>query len=165
MAAHQASPSLGFSRQEHWSGLPFPPPMHESEKWKWSRSVVSDSSDPMDCSLPGSSIHGIFQAKVLEWVAIAFSIIVLYHFVLYNVLCGEWRFHHLIKISSNPHPQFFHILSRFKHLLKFSTGSGREVRERGGMCIPTADSHWSMAKANAKLESNNLPIKALKKFN
>ena len=33
-AAHQAPPSLGFSRQEHWSGLPFPSPMHESGKWK-----------------------------------------------------------------------------------------------------------------------------------
>ena len=33
-AAHQAPPSLGFSRQEHWSGLPFPSPMHESEKCK-----------------------------------------------------------------------------------------------------------------------------------
>ena len=43
MAAHQAPPSLGFSRQEHWSGLPFPSPMNQSEKWKWSRSVVSDS--------------------------------------------------------------------------------------------------------------------------
>ena len=53
-------PTLGFSRQEHWSGLPFPSPMHESEKWKWSRSVVSDSSDPMDFSLPGPSVHGIF---------------------------------------------------------------------------------------------------------
>ena len=31
-------------------------------------------SDPMDCSLPGSSIHGIFQARVLEWGAIAFSL-------------------------------------------------------------------------------------------
>ena len=31
-AAHQALPSLGFSRQEHWSGLPFPFPVHESEK-------------------------------------------------------------------------------------------------------------------------------------
>ena len=30
-------------------------------------------SDPMDCSLPGSSIHGIFQARVLEWGAIVFS--------------------------------------------------------------------------------------------
>ena len=30
-------------------------------------------SDPMDCSLPGSSVHGIFQATVLEWDAIAFS--------------------------------------------------------------------------------------------
>ena len=35
-AAHQALLSLGFSRQEHWSGLPFHSPMHESEKWKWS---------------------------------------------------------------------------------------------------------------------------------
>ena len=32
MAAHQAPLSLGFSRHEHWSGLPFPSPMHESEK-------------------------------------------------------------------------------------------------------------------------------------
>ena len=42
-----------------------------------SESEVAQSSptlsDPMDCSLPGSSIHGIFQAKVLEWAAIAFS--------------------------------------------------------------------------------------------
>ena len=45
-AAHQAPPSMGFSRQEHWSGLPLPSPMHESEKWKWSRSVVSDSQRP-----------------------------------------------------------------------------------------------------------------------
>ena len=43
MAAHQAPPSLGVSRQEHWSGLPFPSPIHESEKGKWSRSVVSNS--------------------------------------------------------------------------------------------------------------------------
>ena len=46
MAAHQAPPSLRFSRQEYCSGLPFPSPMHESEKWKWSRSVMSDSSQP-----------------------------------------------------------------------------------------------------------------------
>ena len=41
--AQQAPLSLGFSRQKHWSGLPFPAPMHESEKWKGSHSVVSDS--------------------------------------------------------------------------------------------------------------------------
>ena len=41
-AAYQVPPSLGFSRKEHWSGLPFPSPVHESEKWKWSRSVMSD---------------------------------------------------------------------------------------------------------------------------
>ena len=45
-AAHQDPPSLGFPRQEHWSGLPFPSPMHESLKWKGSRSVVSNSLRP-----------------------------------------------------------------------------------------------------------------------
>ena len=66
-----AAPSLGFSRQEHWSGLPFPSPMHKSE------SEVAQPCptlrDPMDCSLPDFSVHGIFQARVLEWDAIAFS--------------------------------------------------------------------------------------------
>ena len=38
-----------------------------------SSSVVSDSYDPMDCSLPGSSVYGTFQARILEWVAIPFS--------------------------------------------------------------------------------------------
>ena len=55
-AAHQAPPSLGFSRQEHWSGLPFPSPIYESEKWKWSRSVVSDSSQP----------HGLQPTRLLR---------------------------------------------------------------------------------------------------
>ena len=71
MAAHQAPPSLGFSRQEHWSGLPFPSPMQESES-EVTQSCLTPS-DPMDCSPPGSSIHGIFKARVLEWGAIAFS--------------------------------------------------------------------------------------------
>ena len=50
MAAHQAPPSLRFSRQEHWSGLPFPSPTHESEKWKGSRSVYPTLCDPMGCN-------------------------------------------------------------------------------------------------------------------
>ena len=107
MAAHQSPPSLGFSRPEQWSGLPFPSPMHESEKWKWSRSVASDSQrphglqptrllgpwdfpgkstgmgchclsrvllwDPIDGNTVRSSVPGIFQARILEWVAIFLS--------------------------------------------------------------------------------------------
>ena len=34
---------------------------------------MSDTCDPMDCSPPGSSVHGILQARILEWVAISFS--------------------------------------------------------------------------------------------
>ena len=75
MAAHQAPLSLGFSRQEHWSGLPFPSPMHESENESEVAQLCLTLSDPMDCSLPGSSAHGIFQARVLEWGATAFSIL------------------------------------------------------------------------------------------
>ena len=71
-AAHQAPPSLGFSRQEHWSGLPFPSPMLESESEV--AQLCPTLSNPMDCSLPVSSIHGIFQARVLKWGAIAFKI-------------------------------------------------------------------------------------------
>ena len=40
--------------------------------------------DPMDCSLPGSSIHGIFQARVLEWGAIAFSNVNYGHLIIYQ---------------------------------------------------------------------------------
>ena len=51
-------------------------------------------SNPMDCSLPGSSAHGIFQARVLEWVAISFSRPK--HLCLYKktnkILATEWSF-------------------------------------------------------------------------
>ena len=102
--------SIGFSQQEYWSGLPFPPsgflpnPVIEPvspaypalaggfftaeppEKPSLKTSLgalylflseVAQSCltlcDPMDSSLPGSSIHGILQARILEWVAISFS--------------------------------------------------------------------------------------------
>ena len=75
MAAHQAPPSLGFSRQEHWSFQCF---LLQCMKVK-SESEVTQSCptlrNPTDCSPPGSSAHGIFQARVLEWGAIAFSMI------------------------------------------------------------------------------------------
>ena len=56
MAAHQTPSSLGFSRQEHWCGLPYPSPMHKSKKWKWRCSVVSDSQQP----------HGLQPTRLLR---------------------------------------------------------------------------------------------------
>ena len=77
-AAHQAPPSLGFSRQEHWSGLPFPSLMHESEKWKWNRSVMSDSSWPRGLQ-PTRFLHPWDSpGKSMEWGASAFSKPVVY---------------------------------------------------------------------------------------
>ena len=75
-AAHQALLTLGFSRQEYWSGMPFPSAVHESETESEVVQSCPTLHDPMDCSLLGSSLHGIFQARVLEWVAIAFSVLV-----------------------------------------------------------------------------------------
>ena len=101
--AYQASPSMGFSRQKYWSELPFPSPgdlpdpgikpwslVLQADTWpsepqgkpmscidSESESEVAQSCptlcDTMDCSLAGFSLHGILQARVLEWVAISFS--------------------------------------------------------------------------------------------
>ena len=73
-AAHQASPSLGSPGKNTGVGCHF---LLQCIKVKSEGEVAQSCptlSDPMDCSLPGSSIHGIFQARVLEWGAIAFSV-------------------------------------------------------------------------------------------
>ena len=61
-------------------------------------------SDPMDCSPPGSSVHGIFQARVLEWGAIAFSSI------------------GMRKMSVRSRPQVKVVLLSRQHVLSFSLG-------------------------------------------
>ena len=96
--ACQAPLSMEFPRQEYWSGLPFPSPgdlpnpgikprspalqaeaLTSEQPGKpilWhakSLQLCPTLCDPVDCILSGSSIHGIFQAGVLEWIAIAFS--------------------------------------------------------------------------------------------
>ena len=96
--ARQAPLSMGFSRQEYWNWLSCPPPEDLPDpgtepvsltssalgggffttSTTWERKSESEVAqlcptlcDPMDCSLPGSFIHGIFQARVLEWGAIS----------------------------------------------------------------------------------------------
>ena len=74
-------PGILQARTLEWVAISF------SNAWKWKVKVkvkvkvkmksYPTLSDPMDCSLPGSSIHGIFQARILEWGAIAFSKILL----------------------------------------------------------------------------------------
>ena len=79
--AYQASLSMGFSRQEHWSGLPFPSPQLYFFSLSSSITCVYDKSlqscptlcKLMDCSLPGSSVHGISQARIVEWIAMLSS--------------------------------------------------------------------------------------------
>ena len=67
-AAHQAPPSMGFSRQEYWSGVPLPSPNICLAASLFSHCPTL--CDPIDGSPPGSPIPGILQARTLEWVAI-----------------------------------------------------------------------------------------------
>ena len=100
--AHQSPLLMGFSRQEYWTALSFLTPgdlpnpgmtlaslmspalagefFNTSTTWEAPGTVCVQSlqsrptlGNPMDCSPPGSSVHGIFQARILEWVAISFS--------------------------------------------------------------------------------------------
>ena len=101
--ANQAPLSMGFCRQEYWSGQPFPSPgdlpdpeikpgsrvvpelqvdslspsHHGSPNYWRGDSFVAKSClplcNPMDCSLQGSSLQGIPQARILEWVSISLS--------------------------------------------------------------------------------------------
>ena len=98
IVAYQAPLCMGFPRQEYWSVLPCPPPgdlpnpgieptslaapVLQVDSLPLSYQKESESEvpqsyptlcDPMDGSLPGSTIHGIFQARILEWAAISFS--------------------------------------------------------------------------------------------
>ena len=68
-----ATPSLAISMQGQWSGLPFPSRCIKVKSEIEVTQSCPTLHDPMECSLPGSSVHGIFQARVLEWGAIAFS--------------------------------------------------------------------------------------------
>ena len=75
MAEPGGLPSMGSHRVGHnWSDLAAAAAIITKtiEQWYY-HWVVSDSCDPIDCSLPGSSVHGIIQARILGWVAISFS--------------------------------------------------------------------------------------------
>ena len=60
--------------------------LHESEVAQ----LCPTLSNPMDCSPPGSSVHGIFQARVLEWVAIAFSVYCAHLTLKLSIGVGCW---------------------------------------------------------------------------
>ena len=98
------SPSLGFSRQEHWRGLSFPSPMRESEKWKWSRSVVSDFSRP----------HGLQPTRLLRpWDFPGKSTGVGGHcLLLYRCIGTIKRKRHWSRLGRNTHLIFWHLLDK-----------------------------------------------------
>ena len=104
--------SMEFSRQEYWSGLPFPPPgdLPDPAIKSGSPALPADSlpsaaaaaaakslqlcptlCDPIDGSPPGSPIPEILQARTLEWVAMSFS--------------NEWKWKVKVKVKSLSHIQ------------------------------------------------------------
>ena len=74
-AAYQAPPSMGFSRQEYWSGMPSPSLWNPHAAAAAAKSLQSCLTlcNPIHSSPPGSAIPGILQTRTLEWVAISFS--------------------------------------------------------------------------------------------
>ena len=91
--------------------------------------------DPMDCSLPGSSVHGIFQVRVLEWGAIAFSIKLSKYSSLKPVTLNSsiWNPEGL----SNSVVFFFFFLFLKKHILQqlLNKGCGRGQFSRKSKCF------------------------------
>ena len=87
--------------------------------------VVSDSCDGMDYSPPGSSVHGIFQARTLEWVAISFFIWLFYLPIIKALSCNmpTWRFQIILVkwIYVKPKQSLF---SRFILWMPFQISSG-----------------------------------------
>ena len=112
-----------------------------------SESAVTQScptlSDPMDWSLPGSSVHGIFQARVLEWGAIAFSALVClykYYCSLVPFCCWLLLFSFCIhSVSNRPSLIFLYYLGfEYKHqkltLLKLSPHLQKKKKKRENFC-------------------------------
>ena len=96
MAAHQALLSLDSPGKNTRVGCHF---LLQRMKVKSENEVTQScltSGDPSDCSLPGSSVHGIFQARVLEWGAIAFSTVYSTHSQKYKFQL----FHLFVKVST-----------------------------------------------------------------
>ena len=87
-------------------------------------------SDPMDCSLLGSSVHGIFQARVLKWGAIAFSDSLTRYvkkFSMILILFNRTAIHEVV--FSSYIPWFYQSLLRSKNLQAINAGEGVEKRE------------------------------------
>ena len=70
-AAYQAPPSMGFSRQKYWSGVPLPSPVYFYAVCVFLCCLMKSESERVcHCQAP---LHGILQARILEWVATSFS--------------------------------------------------------------------------------------------
>ena len=88
-AAHQAPPSLGFSRQEYWSGLPFPSPMHEREKWKWNRCRVRLLATPWTAAYQAPLSMGFSRQEYWSRVPLSSPIYISAYFKQLLVLANN----------------------------------------------------------------------------
>ena len=113
-------------------------------------------SDPMDCSLPGSSIHGIFQARVLEWGAITFSTTFLDH-------SNEPSLNHRFLLSyQQVHPKFvlceFHVVFLRWQLILFQVGGVAQWESNWLGRRETMVEGWSPAKAATSCSEVKGPV-------
>ena len=113
--------------------------------------------DPMDCSPPGSSIHGIFQARVLEWGAIAFSIIHTYIYSKHTVLVS--LLHQVLPVTICSQGLLcFSPLTRWIHYMQTKPAAPRlRMRLVSIRCSSSLRQHWGKGQERSATPHGPLP--------
>ena len=124
MAAHQAPPSLGFSRQEHWSGLPFLSPMHESQKWKWNHfSRVQLCATPQTAAQQVPPCLGFSRQEL--WSGFPFPYLMFHKFSRYVEAHISWKKGTINRIESR---SFLKLLDSLQSSISLTTQTlGRKL--------------------------------------
>ena len=112
-------------------------------------------SNPMDCSLPGSSAHGIFQARVLEWGAIAFSGDCMQLLAYKDSINGSYDYHYFHTLSLQCMTMYF-ILCHYKPLL-YLANSYSDIKAPAPMCPLTESLPGSPSQVSIILGGSSCP--------
>ena len=121
------------------------------QQWMHVQSLQSCATlcDPVNCSLPGSSVHGIFQARILEWVVISFSRGVFLTQVSLRLLLCRWILYHW---STGEAPLLTKLDIRYMVTQKLAFHKYLIRVSKEDICVSLATSHLHLISASLPLE-------------